>query len=240
MIRKLTFVCLLLVLMAVSAIADTWTTAGFNFRSTSGYVTDPSGTTYVLPSDGSTGDGAYPVNRNLVGSGLQVTFGLNTIADNRRDRNAFAGASARLSGFSFKSNALSPAYNEFRLLLPNAGQYNIRLAAGDFQNARTNQRVRIIDSDGSTVLADINAASVPQFRYMDATGVVRTSDTDWLTNNAAASITFSGTTAYIRWGAHAGGSDLAMLNHVSFEFTGSTAVSHTNLLTMGVGTILAR
>lgn len=214
-----------LLLFAQTAIADSWTSACFDFRDTSAFVTDPSsdtlfpqGCTYVRVTDnGADGDFPYPITRNLNGSGLQTTFGTTCpSSDNRRDRNALTGDQAVMAGMSFANNNAA-SKNEFRLLLPSSGAYNVRMAIGDYSNTRSNQKILIVDSDHITVLKTITAASVTATHFVDATGTDRTSPSDWVTNNQATSVTFSGTTAYIQWGYGDGlTTDLTALAHVSF------------------------
>src|SRR5271157_2715224 len=88
---------------------------GFDFRNTKAFVSDPSGSTYVLPTL------AYPTTVN------GVTFGwANTFLVEGRDRNATLDP--RLAGVNLVTNG-SPA--TFYVDLPSAGTYNVALALGD-------------------------------------------------------------------------------------------------------------
>ena len=88
---------------------------GFDFRNTKTFVSDPSGSTYVLPTT------AYPTKGN------GVTYGwVKTSLVQGRDRNA--KVDPRLAGVNFATNG-SPA--TFYVDLPSPGTYNLSLALGD-------------------------------------------------------------------------------------------------------------
>ncbi len=183
-------------------------TKGFNFRDSDTYCTDLGNDTYLRVESGVGSDDPYPTTRN------GVTFGsLGSIGDNRRDRSA--ALNCKLAGITFEqNNAAAPA--KIRVDVPASGDYNIRLAIGDTAGVgpATNQKVRIVDSDDSTVLATITAASVAANHHVDATGVDRTSESDWVNNNAQTTVTLSGTSLYI-WYGYGDGST-----------SGYTALSH--------------
>src|SRR5262245_50094126 len=132
-------------------------TKGFNFRSTSGFVTDAADDTYVLTNGSNQGE-QYPTTRN------SVTFGytsLVTLGD--RDRNA--GNNAKLAGIHFPDTEANETI--FRVDLPATGNYRVRLAMGDPDNASTGQKVLIRDN-GSTLATITGDAAANSFR--DATG----------------------------------------------------------------------
>ncbi len=175
---------------------------GINFRATAGYVTDPATDTYSLGE-------AYPTTRG------GVTFGwaTNKTAQSR-DRSA---GLVRLGGIVFHTNGASTT--TFRVDLPSAGTYRIRLAAGDTAAA---QAQRILIKDNTTTLATL-AASTPANQWMDATGVVRTSYSDWTSNNASVDLTFSTTTLILECGDAGGsGSNATSLSHFQFESVGDS------------------
>jgi hypothetical protein len=93
---------------------------GFNFRQTSGFVTDGANETYVLSGD------SYPATRN------GVTFGWEDAPSGDRDRNS--GIDRRLAGMNFVSSAAGASAYRFRVDLPAAGDYAVRLAIGDEAN----------------------------------------------------------------------------------------------------------
>jgi len=160
------------------------TNIGINFRLTSGYVSDPTDTTYCI------GD-AYPTTRATVGTGQNVTFGWpSSLGANCRDRST--GVDARLAGQN------QPTSNSnFRIDLPAPGVWTVNLAVGDAAGVKT-AFWDILDSDGSTVLASMADTLTTSGQWFDATGVNRTSSSDWVSNNASINVTLSGTTMYFR------------------------------------------
>lgn len=122
-----------------------------------------------------------------------IVVGWENVPTGTRDRTAVGDVRTR--GIHF--GAQTGVY-DYRIDLPAAGTYNIRAAFGDKDNAH-HQRVRILD--GTTVLFDYSSAGVVGIdAYMDATGVTRTSASDWVTNNAIQVVTLTTTTLRIRMG----------------------------------------
>lgn len=155
---------------------------GFNFRATSGYVTDGANETYVLGSAT-----AYPTTRTV--NGESVTFGWETApTGTAKDRSTAAQYAPELSGVNQEPGLAGPPV--FRVDLPTAGTYSINVGAGDasFANYANFQVV-----DNATTLITGGPTSISAGTFMDATGVVRTSGTDWHANNAASSQTFAST-----------------------------------------------
>ena len=154
---------------------------GFNFRATLAYVTDPSDTQFV---DGLV---TYPQTAN------GVTFGWGVANLQVRDRNA--GVDARLAGHHRIDTTL---VTQFQVDLPAAGDYILRWAMGDNSYPGGPMYYRLFDN--TTVLytssgysgAGVSTASSD--RWIDATGVERTSAADWVSNNASATFTFATTT----------------------------------------------
>src|SRR5271166_295692 len=100
--------------VTLTVAGSTWGN-GFDFRNTATFVTDPSGSTYVLSTT------AYPTKGN------GVTYGwVKTSLVQARNRNA--KLDPRLAGINYASNG-SPA--TFYVDLPSAGTYNLSLAMGD-------------------------------------------------------------------------------------------------------------
>lgn len=143
---------------------------GYDFRATSGFVTDPANCTYVIFDP-------YPTTRD--GS----TFGW-TSANDTRDRNS--GIDARLAGVSFGPSGLT-----FRVDLPNTGNFAISLAIGDASFGRSNMGVEIRDT--STAKITLSSLATNAAEWYDATGVKRTSAADWVANQASSTQTFSTT-----------------------------------------------
>jgi hypothetical protein len=137
---------------------------GFDFRATSGYVTDPTDCTYVLSSDTS------PTTRN------GATFQWDATYLESRDR--INTGDARLSGTNVCGGIGS---NIWTLTLPGTGDYDIYAAFGDAGNE---QRIKATIADNTTAfitIADVLTGNVDQF--IDATGTVRTR-AQWIADSA--------------------------------------------------------
>ena len=168
---------------------------GFDFRATSGYVTDPTDCTYVLAD-------AYGTVRN------GVTFGWeDSISGQGRDR--VNSVDPRLAGVNYQSN--NNVSKRFRVDLPAAGDYDIRLAVGDAANNANNQQWEIYD--GSTLLGGVGPSSINAGRWLDATGALLYSSALWVANNVAVRYTFAGTILRVKIGINASGG-LTNLSHL--------------------------
>jgi hypothetical protein len=143
---------------------------GFDFRGTSGYVTDPANCTYVLGE-------AYPTTRN------SVTFGWEGTTASVADRDA--GISAKLAGINFANPA-----KDFRVDLPAAGPYLVSLAVGD-QASGSNAVVTTIIKDTATTLMTLTGQTVTA-EFYDATGALLTTAA-WPAGNVAVEKTFATT-----------------------------------------------
>jgi hypothetical protein len=157
---------------------------GFNFRFSFDFVTDPADHTYVVSN-------TYPVTRNA------VTFGFEQPPSAGRDRNS--GVDARLAGINYRA---APTQADFRVDLPAAGQYLIRLAMGDQANPQT---VYWQFLDTTTVLATYGELTTTGGAYFyDASGVERITVADWVSNNASQTYTFATTILRLRIGFTSG------------------------------------
>ena len=149
---------------------------GFDFRNTAGFVTDPSGDTYVLPTM------AYPTKTN------GVTFGwLSTSLVQGRNRNA--ALDPRLAGINFVNNG-TPA--TFDVDLPSAGTYSLVLALGDagYESCWVKCQVQFLD--GGTVLATVTGGTINMGYFYDAKDGVW-SAAAWPNNNLSQQVTLAGT-----------------------------------------------
>jgi uncharacterized membrane protein len=149
---------------------------GFDFRNTAGFVSDPSGDTYVLSTT------AYPTK----GSG--VTYGwVKTSLISARDRNA--KLDPRLAGINLANNG-APA--TFYVDLPSAGTYNLSLALGDagYQACWVQCLVQFLD--GGTVLATLIEGPTNLGYFYDAQGK-NWSAAAWPTSNLSQQVTLAGT-----------------------------------------------
>jgi hypothetical protein len=155
---------------------------GWDFRATSGFVTD------IAPNTYDVGD-LYPTTRN------GVTFGWGGAAGiDARNRNA--SADPRLAGIVFRSN--DGNVNTWQLDLPSAGTYNINLALGDAEGGNPqNNYFQLLDNTTSKILFNPVATGVNTFA--DAAGNLWTS-ANWPANNVAASVVFATTTLIFKNG----------------------------------------
>ncbi len=165
-------------------------TKGFNFRQTAAFITDTGNNTYVIqlntfnePID------TYPTTRN------SVTFGwvheINHEDIGVRDRSVTPGE--KFAGKVFNSNVTVSGV--FRVDLPQTGTYRVRVAQGDYSYGSAVCTGGI--KDNTTVKTTWDATTSAANKWIDATGVERTSDSDWTTNNAYWEGTFSSTILYL-------------------------------------------
>lgn len=171
-----------------------WTKV-FNFRSSSGYVTDGADATYVIGSD------SYPQTRN------GVTFGYTSTTNMGFD-DLNNGVDARFAG----RNYASPNFpNTFRVDLEAAASYDVRLANGNVSGGDQVFQSLVIQ-DNSTVLTTIAPVAVTAGTYYDATSINRTDIADWIANNAKFTGTFATTTFNLVIGGLGGYTVIATLS----------------------------
>lgn len=184
-------------------------TKGFNFRITSGFVTDLGNDTYALSETGGGAGDDYPVTRN------GVTFGwTNRAASRPRGRDRNSGIDAKLAGINFTDNDGS-TQRDFRIDL--AGNAKIRLALGD---ADTSAIIHcdVRDSVGSKFTRNDGNTTGAQ-RFFDAAGSLHASAAAWVSSNAQSSEhSFTGH-ALIRIGSSGVETGNTALAHVEVEQT---------------------
>jgi hypothetical protein len=161
---------------------------GFEFRSTSGYVTTRPGdvffgsTTYAA----SPGYGWYPgsIDANFVslGGGSLTMF----------DRDS--GVDARLAGMAY---FVGSSNVPFGVLLPSAGTYHIYLAVGDAIGARGVSGALWYDGSVNSPNTIFSGVSTGTAQWEDGSGTLRTSASDWVTNGSVASTTITMATRYL-------------------------------------------
>lgn len=187
------------------------TTTGIDFRATSTFVTDPANCTYCL------GD-AYPTTRGGLTFGWLAGAGSTT-----RDRST--SVDVRLAGINGTSGS-----GTFRVDLPATGTYNIGIAMGDAGSNQSGQSFTVLDNTTSLLTGGPQSPNSNQ--YMDASGVVRTSDTDWINNNVQKSLTFATTTFKIT----AAGTVFGVLAHLDIVASGGgVTFAPSTLAMMGCG-----
>lgn len=131
-----------------------------------------------------------------------------------RDRDV--GSVVALRGIHFLPNS-SGGNNIYRIDLPSTGSYVIKLALGD-EGGMQNCRCRLLDN--ATQFADIDAATGGAANFIDATGVNRTSQADWVSNNVGITHTFSSTILRIWMGASAAVSGVSCISEIYIAASG--------------------
>ena len=144
---------------------------GFNFRQTSGYVTDGANETYVV------GD-SYPTTRNGVTFGWES--GLGGVV------NRSTGVDRRLAGINYVFN--DGGAHVFRVDLPNAGSYVLNAAFGDTTGGNGIPQSSKFQ-DGSTSLWTNSVTFNESPGWVDAVGNQHTTASDWVANNSPATFT---------------------------------------------------
>lgn len=189
--------------------------AGLNFRRSSGYVTDPAGTTYVQDNDD------YPTSRG------GWTFGYTNDLPTDNDRDRDSGIDARLAGVHFyTNNDTGGSAKSFRIDLDNTGNHDVHIASGDATAAQT-QYWHVKDNTTS-LIDETDGTSTPSADWEDATGTVRTSASDWVTNETAETHNFSSTIFVLEIGGDHSSATNTTISHVRVVevAAGATPVGH--------------
>lgn len=144
---------LIIPLLLVSPAMAAWD-KGFNFRATSGYVTDGTNQTYVIDTD------VYPTTRNGVTFGWNYSTCLSDLGGGTRDRDS--GIDVRLAGMHFIANRDERC--TFKVDLPAAGTYIITLGYGDAGGNAKNNYIVVKDSTTDVItLSAVTTAATPTF-----------------------------------------------------------------------------
>lgn len=159
---------------------------GVDFRATVPFVSDPANCVAEVTTvvDYSAGQGYGWESFSSTG---QITRDRSTTNDHR------------LAGMHGQSNGVTADFGDFRVDLAN-GNYLLALAIGDNASNQTNQTVELFDGATSLGVVVNNGDTVAVDRFFDATGVLRTSSADWVTNNAVLAITITSGILRIRCG----------------------------------------
>lgn len=165
---------------------------GINFRATAGYVTDGGNEDNELVASGNQ---TYP---HTTAQGINV--GWETVSGLYQGRNRNAGNDRRLAGINFNTNT---GTWDFRVDLPSAGTYNIRLAMGDASYAAA---VACDIVDGTTNLGTLTSGSTSAFNQFKDPTNTEYSAANWPGSNTAVSKTFSTTICRVRVGSAGSGS----------------------------------
>lgn len=142
--------------------------ASLNFRSTEAFVTDGPGETFVIRD-------VYPTIRD----GLTFGWESGVLGVNRTT------SVPRLAGGNFIQNGT----REFRLDLDFTGNYNIEAGFGDSAQQHTDFEM----IDNTTVFKSVTAGATGAGEFLDADGTVRTSRSDWVSNQMSISRNFGST-----------------------------------------------
>jgi len=164
---------------------------GFDFRASSGYVSDPPGDTYVLSST------AYPTSFN------GTNFGW-TNPDKVQARDRSTGVDPRLAGINYASNG-TPGV--FYVDLPASGTYNLSLALGDEGYPQCSVECQIQFLDGTTVVATLSEGSTGLGYFYDAQGQ-NWSAALWPARNVAREVAISGTRLTVDVGSNQANGDI--------------------------------
>lgn len=168
---------------------------GFNFRATSGYVSDGTNETYSLGE-------AYPTTRN------SVTFGFSGGDRSANSRDRVNTNDRRIAGIVFASNS---DQFDFRVDLPASGDYDIFLAIGD-GGGDQDQYAWIYDNT-SLLFNVANGTDTTTQHFLDANGTDFTNST-WPAGNVAKRLTFSSTILNIRIGGNGAAGASTTLAHL--------------------------
>lgn len=199
-----------------------WSTAkGWNFRATSGYVTDGTNETYSIGE-------SYPTTRTIGGD--SVTFGWEQAVSGTRDRSTTVGDSPECSGIAFMSSAVA----SWRVDLPATGTYKINAAFGDASGA---QGVYWQIQDTSTTLTTIGSASTGTTGadyFYDVSGNQWNGGSTWKTSAVQFSGTFS-TTIFRATAQVDTFQPNVVVAHIDITPPGAAVISLPQQMMMGVG-----
>lgn len=177
---------------------------GWDFRATSGYVTDPANCTYVIQD-------VYPTTRNTSTFGFDSAFGTDS-----RDRDT---TYPRIAGMNYVTSVRT-----FRIDLPATGDYDIYLGLGDWASTALVGKFTI--KDNTTTLFTINHNSATGGSLYDATDTQLTAS-NWNSSNAKTTKTFASTIFIIELDPT--GPTIACIDHIFL----SQVVATGNLFRVG-------
>ena len=184
---------------------------GCAFRATDAYVTDGAGDDWV--DYDFYGSATYPTT---LGNGLTVGWQSSTGGSDGRNRST--SIDVRLAGIHY--NRTSTEQILFRIDLPGgAGAYNIRAAFGDQAYGPGDAYFELRDDATAFVTIDDSGGN-PAAQWYDATGVLRTSASDWATNNARTLRTFSSSIFRCAMGRGGAASGNCVISYLSVESSG--------------------
>jgi hypothetical protein len=184
--------------------------AAFNFRQSSGFVTDGVGQTYVLSTDAYTG--------SVIRDGH--TFGWvsgDVLLGQDSDRNN--AIDPRLAGIHYQGN--NGTQSIFRYNLPASGSYTIDIALGDNNSAQAYQYLQIQDNTTPVVTLD-QSSGTGAAEWYDATGTLRTSAANWVSGHVTITQSFSTAVARFVIGSPATQANSTTLSHIAVAAAGGS------------------
>lgn len=173
---------IILSLLLCSVASAQWS-KGFNFRATSGTVSDAAGEARITDAD------TYPTTVLSTSVGWTVAPTSCVTRSVSEDR--------RLTGICYMSDLSGSAI--FRVNLPATGTYYVWLALGDVTDPQTGQYLQVLD-DTTPVLTISSSGGTATGHYIDATATDY-SKAAWPGSNSYATLTFATTTMYIKLGS---------------------------------------
>ena len=180
---------------------------GADMRGTSGFVTtDPANCYYVTQNGTST---YYPITSP---QGASWGWGGN-VGNRQADRDNTVDP--RLAGINYCAPGDATLF--FEIDLPATGSYQIGLALGDASFGNGPMTCTFFDNV-TLFSTPVTAGSVSAGQWYDASGVLRTSSADWVSNNALITHTFSSTVFKV--GIIGTVSTYATLSHVFIQAAG--------------------
>lgn len=196
----------------------TWGTAkGFNFRSTTAYVTDGTNEQAVPAATevDSTSAVPYPTTNTIGGD--SVTYGWVVAGAGVDTRNRNSGLDRRFAGMNYNG---TDGTEDFKIDLPATGSYTIRLASGDPSNAQPT-KVELFDNASSLAVLCSTATSGAD-RFRDAVDA-EYSSANWPASNTSVTKTFATTTCIFRIGT--GSAATGFLSHIQITQNAVTSVA---------------
>lgn len=184
---------------------------GINFRATSTFVTDGTDETYCLDTD------SYPTTRG------GFTFGWESAPDGSANRDS--GVDRRLAGINFWNNSNTSTIN-FRLDLPNTGEWEIGAACGDSGTFQQDMDLAFKDDASAISGTGVVDGDSGTDEYFDITGVLRTTEATFFTDWATVNHTFTSTVFRVTLGTTSAATRSTVINHL-FAKEASTGGSTT-------------
>jgi hypothetical protein len=204
---------ILILLTPAAGFAQAWD-KGFNFRSTSAYVTDGANETYVI------GD-VYPTTRN------GVTFGWVGAVDWTANRST--SVDRRVAGVQGVWG-LSGTY--FRVDLPASGDFDLEVAMGD--QGQGNGPADWSIQDTTTNLETVDNGNFPAAGvFRDANNVQHSTAANWAANQTAKRYTFATTQLRVVMGFN--NAQITAIAHLRVVQVGGGAPTSRQRTLTGVG-----